>query len=55
MKNDKTVLDRVNLPSDTKDMDIPTLEILANDVRECMINAVSKTGGHLGAGLGVVD
>ena len=55
MKNDKTVLDRVNLPSDTKDMDIPTLEILANDVRECMINAVSKTGGHLGAGLGVVE
>ena len=55
MKNNKTVLDRVNLPSDTKDMDIPTLEILANDVRECMINAVSKTGGHLGAGLGVVE
>ena len=48
-------LDKVNFPSDIKNLKIPELKILANEVREEMIDAVSVTGGHLGAGLGVVE
>ncbi len=48
-------MDSVTVPSDIKDFTDDQLEILANDVRQNMITAVSKTGGHLGAGLGVVE
>jgi len=48
-------LDEVNFPSDIKKLKISELKILANEVREEMIDAVSVTGGHLGAGLGVVE
>ncbi len=49
------VLDRVNLPADIKDLSRDDLKSLADDVRDTMIDAVSVTGGHLGAGLGVVE
>ena len=48
-------LDKVNFPSDIKNFKISELKILAKEVREEMIDAVSVTGGHLGAGLGVVE
>ena len=48
-------LDRINMPADLKGLDIPALTDLAGDVRNFMVEAVSKTGGHLGAGLGVVE
>ena len=48
-------LDKVNFPSDIKNLKISELKILAKEVREEMIDAVSVTGGHLGAGLGVVE
>jgi len=48
-------LDKVNFPSDIKNLKISELKILAEEVREEMIDAVSVTGGHLGAGLGVVE
>ena len=48
-------LDKVNFPSDIKNLKISELKILADEVREEMIDAVSVTGGHLGAGLGVVE
>lgn len=50
-----SVLDRVNNPDDMKILSDAELVTLADDVRDCMIGAVSKTGGHLGAGLGVVE
>ena len=40
---------------DIKDLRISEFKILAKEVREEMIDAVSVTGGHLGAGLGVVE
>ncbi len=49
------ILDSVNYPSDTKDLNIEQLKQLAAEVRDETINVVSKTGGHLGAGLGVVE
>ena len=48
-------LDKVNFPSDIKSLKSSELKILAKEVREEMIDAVSVTGGHLGAGLGVVE
>lgn len=54
MKSD-TILDRINIPADMKGLSREDLKTLAKDVRNEMIDAVSVTGGHLGAGLGVVE
>ena len=48
-------LDFINFPSDLKKLSNSDLKILSNEIRDKMIEAVSKTGGHLGAGLGVVE
>ncbi len=48
-------LDNINFPSDIKKLPSSVLQELADEVRQEMINAVSETGGHLGAGLGVVE
>jgi 1-deoxy-D-xylulose-5-phosphate synthase len=48
-------LDRVNVPEDFRKFTIAELRGLADDVREYLIDVVSKTGGHLGAGLGSVE
>ena len=48
------VLDRVRLPSDLKALTDRELHRLADELRAETISAVSVTGGHLGAGLGVV-
>ncbi len=49
------VLDRVNTPNDMKAMSDAELRQLADELRSETISAVSETGGHLGAGLGVVE
>ena len=48
-------LDNINFPTDIKKLSQSDLKILADEVREEIIDAVSETGGHLGAGLGVVE
>ena len=48
-------LNNINFPSDIKKLSNSELKILSKEIREKMIQAVSKTGGHLGAGLGVVE
>ncbi|MDO5631647.1 MAG: 1-deoxy-D-xylulose-5-phosphate synthase [Paracoccus sp. (in: a-proteobacteria)] len=48
-------LDRVTLPSDLKSLTDRELHLLADELRAETISAVSVTGGHLGAGLGVVE
>ena len=48
-------LNKINFPTDLKQLNHSELKILKNELREEMINAVSETGGHLGAGLGVVE
>ena len=52
---DTPLLDKVKLPKDLKTIEDRDLPQLAREVRDEMIDAVSKTGGHLGAGLGVVE
>ena len=49
------LLDRVKLPSDLKALSDRELHQLAGELRAETISAVSQTGGHLGAGLGVVE
>ncbi|MBP9952462.1 MAG: 1-deoxy-D-xylulose-5-phosphate synthase, partial [Cypionkella sp.] len=49
------LLDRVKLPSDMKALSDRELRQLADELRAETISAVSVTGGHLGAGLGVVE
>ena len=49
------ILENINFPSDIKKLSQSDLKILVKEVREEMIDAVSETGGHLGAGLGVVE
>ncbi len=52
---DTPVLDRVTSPDDLKRLSDRELAQLARDVRAETVSAVSETGGHLGAGLGVVE
>ena len=49
------VLDRVRIPADMKGMSDRELRQLADELRSETISTVSETGGHLGAGLGVVE
>ncbi len=48
-------LKNINFPSDIKKLSKSDLKKLSDELREELINAVSETGGHLGAGLGVVE
>lgn len=54
LKNDR-LLDHVHSPSDLKGKSRDDLKQIADEVRGEVIDAVSVTGGHLGAGLGVVE
>src|SRR5271170_1389658 len=49
------LLDTVSAPADTRDFNLVQLRQLADELRAETIDAVSQTGGHLGAGLGVVE
>ena len=55
MSKDYKYLKNINFPSDIKKLSTLELQTLADEVREELISAVSETGGHLGAGLGVVE
>lgn len=50
-----TLLDRVNSPDDMKHLSPVELRTLCDEVRQFLIDTVSRTGGHLGAGLGSVE
>ncbi|WP_075504572.1 1-deoxy-D-xylulose-5-phosphate synthase [Candidatus Pelagibacter communis] len=55
MKKNYQFLNDINFPSDLRKVSEDNLQKVADEVREEMISAVSETGGHLGAGLGVVE
>ncbi|TIU63562.1 MAG: 1-deoxy-D-xylulose-5-phosphate synthase, partial [Mesorhizobium sp.] len=55
MKPDTPLLDKVRIPADLRTLDESALPQLAAELRAELIDAVSQTGGHLGAGLGVVE
>lgn len=49
------LLDNINTPQDIKHLNIDELNILCGELRECILESVSKTGGHLASNLGVVE
>lgn len=49
------LLDKVRIPADLRALDESELPQLASELRLELVDAVSRTGGHLGAGLGVVE
>src|SRR3979490_3067168 len=49
------LLDTVDIPADIRRLRVDQLRQLADELRQETISAVSVTGGHLGAGLGVVE
>ena len=53
MSND--ILKKIDSPVDLKGLDIKELELLATEIREMLIDTVSKTGGHLASSLGAVE
>ena len=55
MKKNYKFLNDINFPSDLRKVSEKDLQKVADEVREEMISVVSETGGHLGAGLGVVE
>lgn len=49
------LLDTVQLPEDLRQLEVDQLPALAEEIRHFLIDSVSQTGGHLAAGLGVVE
>ncbi len=50
-----SILDTIHSPADIKQLTIPQLETLAGEIRVRLVQTLSKTGGHLGPNLGVVE
>ncbi|MBN4053416.1 1-deoxy-D-xylulose-5-phosphate synthase [Haliea sp. AH-315-K21] len=50
-----TLLDNIDSPADLRELDSSKLEELAQELRAYLLYCVGKTGGHFGAGLGVVE
>ena len=49
------LLQQINLPDDLRQLDEAELPALAEDIRQFLIETISRTGGHLAAGLGTVE
>ena len=48
-------LEQINSPADLKRLSVPELRVLAEEIRQLILDSVSKTGGHLASNLGVVE
>jgi len=51
----KKILDDINSPADVKNLKLADLEKLAGEIRDLIVETVSRTGGHLAPSLGVVE
>lgn len=49
------ILNTINSPNDIKNLSDEKLTELCSEIRDCLINTLSKTGGHLASNLGVVE
>jgi 1-deoxy-D-xylulose-5-phosphate synthase len=49
------ILDRIQKPNDIKDIDPEDYDALAGEIREFLVNKISRSGGHLGSNLGAVE
>ena len=50
-----TLLDRINGPEDLKDLTQEQVGLLASEIRDVLVETVTRTSGHLGPNLGVVE
>ncbi len=55
LKSNTPLLDKINLPADLKQYSLSEIKQIADELRQETIATVAKTGGHLGAGLGVIE
>ena len=55
MTNDYKILNNIKNANDIKQLSIDELNVLASEVRDFIIESISKTGGHLASSLGVVE
>ncbi len=55
MEENNKILDRINYPLDLRSLSEDELKKLADELREFLVENVSKTGGHLASNLGVVE
>jgi 1-deoxy-D-xylulose-5-phosphate synthase len=53
--NKESILEKINYPDDIKKLEIAELKTLAGEIREKIIETVSKSGGHIASSLGVVE
>ncbi|MGQ0722771.1 MAG: 1-deoxy-D-xylulose-5-phosphate synthase N-terminal domain-containing protein, partial [Candidatus Eiseniibacteriota bacterium] len=49
------ILDRIEQPKDLRQLDVDELVALCEEIREEIIDTVTRAGGHLGASLGAVE
>ncbi len=49
------MLERIHSPADIRTLSLPELKVLAQDIRNSIVQTVSRTGGHLAPSLGVVE
>ncbi len=54
-KLESKFLQHIDTPKDLRKLDVSSLRTVCAEVREFLVDSVSKTGGHLGAGLGAVE
>ena len=50
-----SILDQIQNPSDIKTLDYTCVAELGDEIRNCLVNNVAHTGGHLASNLGVVE
>ena len=50
-----TFFHKVNTPDDLRKLEVKDLRVLSKEIREFLVDSISKTGGHLGAGLGAIE
>ncbi len=50
-----SVLSKIKSPEDVKKLNNAQLQVLCNEIRDCIISTVSKNGGHLASNLGAVE
>ena len=48
-------LSHIDSPADLRKLSLPELKAACSEIREFLIDTISKVGGHLGAGLGAVE
>jgi len=49
------IIERIDSPADLKRLSRPEIDVLASEIREALVEACAKNGGHLGPNLGVVE